>query len=189
MKLKDRSSSGLLKNPGPGQYDTHNKDNLNMKTPLKFGIGTSKRGSMVTRSIATVPAPGTYEISMVDKTRNPIFGFGSSKRGHAGKSLAAIPGPGTYALKGLVGTEGALNSMHGKLEYKPVEKTGGATPGPGAYESHTKNKPKDPVWGTGTSQRTGYVNKLIAANPGAGTYSPSTSYVLRADPKFGFGSE
>ena len=160
-----------------------------MKNSLKYGIGTSKRASMANRSIATVPAPGTYEFTMADKTRNPIFGFGSSKRAQLGKSLANIPGPGTYAIRGLTGTEGYSNSLHAKLEYKPVQKTGGLTPGPGAYESHTKNKTRDPVWGTGTSKRSASINKHIAANPGPGGYSPTTSYVLKSDPKFGFGSE
>lgn len=143
---------------------------------------------MVARNIATVPAPGTYDLSMADKTRNPIFGFGSSKRG-GGKSLASMPGPGTYALRGLTGDEGRSSSIHGKLSYKPIEKSGGLSPGPGAYESHTKNKARDPAWGTGTSKRTGEVSKHIAAIPGPGAHSPSTNYVLKADPRFGFGSE
>lgn len=189
MKLKDGSSSALLMNPGPGQYDTQNRDNLTMKGGQKYGIGTSKRPSMVARSIATVPAPGTYEFSLVDRTRNPMFGFGSSKRGAGGKSLASIPGPGTYSLKGVTGGEGRSSSIHAKISYKPIEKSGGLTPGPGAYESHTKNKSKDPVWGTGTSKRPGEVSKHIAAIPGPGAHSPSTNYVLKADPRFGFGSQ
>lgn len=189
MKLNDRSASSLLNSPGPGQYDLQNKDNINMKLPLKFGMGTSKRPAVVARSIATVPAPGAYESSMADKSRNPAFGFGSGKRGHGGKSLASIPGPGTYALRGLTGQEGRSSSIHGKLQYKPIDKSGGLTPGPGAYEAHTKNKAKDPAWGTGTSKRSGDVNKHILANPGPGAHSPTTNYVLRADPKFGFGSE
>jgi hypothetical protein len=160
-----------------------------MRGGLKYGIGTSKRPSLVARSISTVPAPGTYESSMADKTRNPIFGFGSGKRGQGGRSLASIPGPGTYALKGATGAEGRSSSIHGKLAYKPIEKSGGLTPGPGAYESHTKNKAKDPAWGTGTSKRTGEVSKHVAANPGPGAHSPTPAAVLRADPKFGFGSE
>ena len=160
-----------------------------MTVPLKFGIGTSKRPSMVPRNIATVPAPGTYESSMADKTRNPLVGFGSSKRGQGGKSLATIPGPGTYAVAGMTGNEGRSSSIHAKLSYKPIEKSGGLTPGPGAYESHSKNKAKDPAWGTGTSKRAAEVNKHIAANPAPGAYSPTTAYVLKSDPKFGFGSE
>lgn len=40
-KLKDGSASALLKNPGPGQYDTQNRDNANMKSGQKYGMGTS----------------------------------------------------------------------------------------------------------------------------------------------------
>lgn len=188
MRL-ERGASTNLKNPGPGQYELQDKDNMNMRGGLKYGIGTSKRPSLVARSISTVPAPGTYESSLADKTRNPIFGFGTGQRGSGGKSQATIPGPGTYALKGPTGTEGRASSIHGKLAYKPIEKSGGLTPGPGAYESHTKNKTKDPAWGTGTSKRAAEVNKHIAANPGPGGYSPTPAAVLKADPKFGFGSE
>ena len=189
QKLREGGSSTALKLPGPGQYDTQNRDNQTMKGGPKYGLGTSQRPSMVARSIATVPAPGAYEFSLVDRTRNPVFGFGSSKRGAGGKSQANIPGPGTYSLKGVTGAEGRSSSIHGRLAYKPIEASGGLTPGPGAYESHTKNKAKDPAWGTGTSKRTGEVSKHLAAIPGPGTHSPSTSYVMKADPRFGFGSQ
>jgi len=79
--------------------------------------------------------------------------------------------------------------MHSKIDYKPIEKTGGATPGPGAYEYHANNKARDPQWGTGTGQRSGDVNKSVLANPGPGGYSPSTNYTLKADPRFGFGTD
>lgn len=119
-----------------------------------------------------------------------MYGFGTSKRGQEGtKSLTKLPGPGAYDLGGLTGKDGPAASIHNKLSYKPIEKSAGLTPGPGAYESHTNNKARDPSWGTGTSKRTGDVNKQAAANPAPGAYSPQTGFVMKGDPKFGFGSE
>ena len=69
-----------------------------MRTPQKFGMGTSNRPDMVGRFISTVPGPGNYKSTLFDKTSNPNFGMGTSKRGELGKSVN-VPGPGTYATK------------------------------------------------------------------------------------------
>jgi len=37
----DNDKSPMKNNPGPGAYELMNKDNLNMTTSKKFGIGTS----------------------------------------------------------------------------------------------------------------------------------------------------
>ena len=44
---------------------------------------------------------------------------------------AGVPGPGSYKSRDITGSEGPKNSIHAKLEYKPVQATGGFTPGPG----------------------------------------------------------
>ena len=79
-----------MRNPGPGDYDTQNKDNLNMKNGAKFGMGTSKRSNTVNRSHSNLPAPGSYDISLVDKLSNPKFGFGTSKRDGAGRNTSKL---------------------------------------------------------------------------------------------------
>ena len=91
-KFNDRSSTSMERNPGPGSYDMQNRDNGNMKNSQKFGIGTSNRTAMVARSISTVPGPGNYDSSLVDKTKGPNYGFGTSVRND--KSGTIAPGPG-----------------------------------------------------------------------------------------------
>lgn len=65
-KHKEGSLS-TLRNPGPGQYDTQDKDNLNMNIGAKFSMGTGQRMSTVNKSQTDLPAPGSYDMSMVDK--------------------------------------------------------------------------------------------------------------------------
>lgn len=100
-----------------------------------------------------------------------------------------IPGPGSYKAKEMMGKEGPLNTMHSKIEYKPIQTTGGFTPGPGAYESHIKNKKGAPSYGYGSEKRDFGVAKAILAIPASNTYNPSLSQTQRSGAKWGFGSE
>lgn len=104
---------------------------------------------MVNKSL-NVPGPGNYKESLYNKSTSPKFGFGSGGRAQMNKTSAQFPGPGAYPNRSLVGTEGNKNTMHSKLEYRPIENIGGKTPGPGAYESHTNNKNKAPAYGAGS---------------------------------------
>jgi len=105
------------------------------------------------------------------------------------KTSALIPGPGAYPNRSLIGTEGNLNSMHSKLEYKPIENIGGKTPGPGAYETHVKNKRKAPAYGAGSEKRDFGVAKYILGQPAANAYNPNQTFTQRGAAKWGFGSE
>lgn len=80
IKLNDSISSSPARNPGPGQYDLQNKDNIKMLRASKYSIGTSSRGQVVTKAIANVPGPGNYKSSLFDKANSPNFGFGSGTR-------------------------------------------------------------------------------------------------------------
>lgn len=84
-----------------------------------------------------------------------------------------VPGPGTYAPKEIIGKEGPLSSIHSKIEYKPIEATGGFTPGPGAYESHVKNKKAAPSYGYGSAKREFGAAKGITNVPASNAYSPN----------------
>ena len=137
-KLENEKNLPSRNNPGPGQYDLQNKDNANMHSPKKFSMGSSQRAQMARNSIA--PGPGNYGSTFADKMMSPRYGFGSSQRSNLAGKQANVPGPGQYKPKEVMGKEGPLNSMHCKIEYKPIEATGSFTPGPGAYESHTRNK-------------------------------------------------
>lgn len=144
-----------------------------MNSGPKFGLGTAKRSTVVNKSVSNLPAPGSYDISMVDKHDNPKFGFGTGKRDQYGRSASKMgPGPGTYALRNLLGNEGKHYSMHNKLSYKPVENEGKMTPGPGSYEFKLGNLERGPAWGQGTSKRDAIRSKNDS--PAPGSYSPNT---------------
>lgn len=96
------------------------------------------------------PGPGNYQSSLVDKSAAPRFGFGSGGRAVMGSVMNA-PGPGTYKPLEFVGKEATSSSIHAKLSYKPIENTGGKTPGPGTYEgnAHKVGKRTAPAYSPG----------------------------------------
>jgi hypothetical protein len=146
-----------------------------MKNSKKFSVGTSLRTGLVTKSLTAVPGPGNYRDTLYNKSSSPKFGFGSGGRAQMNKTMSMIPGPGAYTNKSLIGTEGNLNSMHAKLEYKPIENIGGKTPGPGAYEAHARNKNKAPAYGSGSEKRDFGVAKYILGLPAPSAYNPNAS--------------
>ena len=80
--------------------------------------------------------------------------------------------------------------MHNKLEYKPIEQTGGKTPGPGTYEFHVKNKKTAPAFRQGSEKRAfGITNKTVLGVPGANTYKPNLTFTQSSGSKWVFGSE
>lgn len=79
--------------------------------------------------------------------------------------------------------------MHNKLEYKPIEATGGKTPGPGAYEYNNRNKNTAPSYKQGSEKRSFAVSKLISDIPASNTYKPNLTYTQNAASKWAFGSE
>ena len=133
-----------------------------------------------------VPGPGNYQSSLVDKRSAPRFGFGSGGRNVMG-SVMANPGPGSYKPLEFVGKEGPGQSMHSKLQYKPIEQTGGKTPGPGAYDSSAKNRHTAPAYSPGLEQRKAPGVKADA--PAANHYNPSSTFTTKQAAKWGFGSE
>lgn len=188
LKLKDQGSASHLRLPGPGSYETQDKDNIQMNSGPKYGLGTSKRPTQVNKSVSNLPAPGSYDISLVDKQANPRFGFGTSKREPSGKGRGNLqPGPGTYSLRNLLGNEGKQYSIHNKLSYKPIEHEGKLTPGPGSYDQHGGKLGEGPAWGQGTSKRDAL--RLKDNSPAPGSYSPSIGQTQKADPRYGFGTD
>jgi len=92
------------KNPGPGQYDTHKLDNLNMKFAAHWRFGSSSR--LPGMSKENNPGPGNYQSSLADKKSAPKFGFGSSIRDGKKDMNTTFPGPQQYKLKNIVGNDG-----------------------------------------------------------------------------------
>ena len=90
-RLPTDMSPGVKHNPGPGQYDLQNRDNVTMHSPRKFSMGSSQRGNFVAKSVA--PGPGNYATSFANKTQSPRFGFGSGSRSEMTKTTS-FPGPG-----------------------------------------------------------------------------------------------
>ena len=66
--------------------------------------------------------------------------------------------------------------MHNKLVYKPVESTGGLTPGPGNYESPLANKKRSPSYGVGTDYRKFGALKSMTSIPASNTYNPNSTF-------------
>lgn len=117
-RLTTDEAAGIKLNPGPGHYDLQNKDNGNMHSPKKFSMGSSQRGDLAAKSIA--PGPGNYGTTFANKNQSPRFGFGSGGRSDMAKTVGNFPGPGSYKPKEMTGKEGPQNSMHSKIEYKPI---------------------------------------------------------------------
>lgn len=102
---------------------------------------------------------------------------------------STAPGPGEYRPKEVVGKEGTSPSLHKKIEYKPVQKTGGFQPGPGAYESHVRNKKTAPSYGLGSSKRAFSLSRNALEVPGSTAYNPKMNLTQRTGQQWGFGSE
>ena len=96
-----------------------NMDNINMRSGNRYSVGSGQRLPVVSRSTASVPGAGSYESHLKHKSSAPNYGFGSGARSNLGRT-ANVPGPGNYAPHTFVGKEGNRNSIHAKLEYKPI---------------------------------------------------------------------
>ena len=181
--------SPMKHNPGPGTYDLQNIDNINMNRSQKYSCGSSQRLPQVQPGQKYVPGPGNYTMSLIDKQSAPKYGFGSGTRSQLEKNARLmVPGPGQYQYRNNVGREGTAPSIHQKLEYKPIEKVAGKTPGPGTYESHMRNKLAAPSYGQGSSKRDGS-QKNTLETPAANAYNPSMSQTQKAGARWGFGSQ
>ena len=170
--------------PGPGNYELQNRDNLNMKSAQRYSVGHSKRGGLAEKGNLNVPGPGNYTTNMSTSASSPRYGFGSSKRGKAGRTSAA-PGPGNYAIPSIVGAEGLKMSMHAKLRSSIESNT--LSPGPGAYESNLSNKKKDPQYGLGTSKRPDLGVKTLS--PGSAAYNPNATFTHKKNAEWRFGTD
>ena len=147
MKLNN-DTSPTRQNPGPGAYDLQNAKNPNQRTSQQFSVGKASRSPAANKSLLGVPGPGNYQTSLVDKRSAPRFGFGSGGRAVVG-SVMTNPGPGSYQALEFVGKEAPSPSVHAKLSYKPIEQTGGKTPGPGAYDASAKHRRTAPSYSPG----------------------------------------
>ena len=60
----------------------------------KYSIGTSSRGNVVAKGILHVPGPGNYSNSLYDKSKAPLYGFGTGGRDKMNQTTKLVPGPG-----------------------------------------------------------------------------------------------
>lgn len=140
----------ILENPGPGAYDTRDKD-----TGPKWGFGSETKDKSFR---AENPGPGTYELpGTLSKT---AFSIG-------GRNLEAQkdvnPGPGAYAQD--LKANSPMWSM-GKQPRTDMSKTSDA-PGPGTYTiEHIHQHLQSPVMGTSSRPLLNDIN----TSPGPGTY-------------------
>jgi hypothetical protein len=184
-KLKN-DFSPMKNNPGPGTYELMNRDNSNMNRSAQWKMGSQERLPKMRTTNMLVPGPGNYQISLSNKTTAPRYGFGSGTRDEM-KTKLQVPGPGQYVAKSVIGTEGTKSSMHAKIEYKPIEKTSGDTPGPGNYSLSFKNKQASPAYKLGTQKRDSGQSKTFQA-PSPNKYLPNMTFTQSSAAKWGFGS-
>ena len=103
--------------PGPGEYDTFNKDKLLMKGGNKFTMGGEKKCKDNTvKETGGKPGPSVYAI--VNKNRGPSFGFGSGKR--SDMAVHGVPGPGQYKVPTKVVDVAMYSNAHGHKDHKFV---------------------------------------------------------------------
>lgn len=95
----------------------------------------------------------------------------------------AVPGPGAYDGEKLK-RENFAYSIGKKLSDGGSKKN---SPGPGNYETRASLEGA-PTTKFGTSQRVGFGSDKKGF-PGPGEHSPDAAKVLKAAPKYGFGSE
>ena len=106
--------------PGPGHYETHEKDNPVMKNGPKYAMGSEPRNKDPNaRENMQKPGAGSYENkSNLLKRSAPSFGFGSSSRASLAKSDS--PGPGFYKVPCKVVDVAMYSNAHGLAEHKFV---------------------------------------------------------------------
>jgi hypothetical protein len=62
--------------------------------------------------------------------------------------------------------------MHSKLLYKPIERIGGETPGPGNYNNPIVKQRNAPAYGLGSEKRD-FESKSTLDVPASNTYNPA----------------
>ena len=87
-----------------------------------------------------------------------------------------------------MGNEGKAATIHSKISYKPIEKHGGETPGPGNYESPLLKEKRAPSYGLGSGERQ-FISKSALDVPASNAYNPGFSQTTKSAAKYGFGSE
>lgn len=66
--------------------------------------------------------------------------------------------------------------------------TGRGVPGPGTYVPSLSDKNQAPKYGFGSAVKTSKLNKDKVNTPGAGSYNPTTSQVLKKNANYGMGT-
>ena len=161
-------SPGLEQRKGPGgRHDGPAANHYNpsnaytTKQAAKWGFGSELRGKdQKTNS----PGPGNYQLKPLDFDKDkPRFHMGIKLKPTRGED---VPGAGTYDPNPDK-TKKSLPSYSMKQKLGSSLVGGSASPGPGNYEIHSKNKPAAPGYGFGTSTRKGPKGMDV---PGPGSY-------------------
>ena len=172
-------------NPGPGQYETNNYNNIIFKKLPDIILGKANRFSS---NINDSPGPGRYNSVDLGKYNklNPSWKMGTSERKSLG-SITDSPGPGRYDLRKNLGENSPQYSM-GKREKDSDNKF--VSPGPGRYNNDEFNTYKRyPAWKMGTGKRDDDLRRQIREGfPGPGAYKYNDLY-LQSYPKYKFGTE
>lgn len=161
--------------PGPGAYNNYTDGTYANSTSALIYSGPSREQRPRGHSRESTPDPGLYGIHEVTNTskmsRNPSYGFASSRADRFPTLKDRAPGPGSYQHKDILG-----DSSNGKFLGSPrnPERRRGESPDPGSYlardPSHTSKMSSSPRAGFGNLD-TGRTTFLKEATPGPGAYT------------------
>ena len=137
-----------------------------MRNDAKWGFGSEKRKGLAKTTQA--PGPGNYAIESLDFSPNRAkFHMGS--RLPDIKETTKVPGAGSYDVDAKkVQKSMPAFSMGSKLGSAILKDN--KNPGPGNYDSHTKDKKNAPRYGFGTSTRENASPTRKDIGPGPGAY-------------------
>lgn len=153
----------------------------------------TRGGSSLVRSTYT-PAPGAYELPLVDRVKFKSaakFGFGTGSRFGMGEALGGgakrdMPGPGQYTPNDPQLSSGTRVGFGTSVRQGLSSRI--RSPGPGTYELHTCIGRGSPMFTATGKQPTSYLKKSsgLCPSPGPGAYNSGTG--LDNGPKCGFGT-
>ena len=93
MTIRPRSPSPKPYDvPGPGHYDAKDTITRDESPSYRMRTGAPQRHSLVSKSLAQLPGPGTYANTGKFGREGPQYTMGTKK----GEKYSDTPGPGVY---------------------------------------------------------------------------------------------